>query len=407
MKIWLKILLAVLLGGVLGLLLPLDDTTGEILSFVRDVVVGLGRLFLLPLVATGVIIGTYELKREGRIGEILGRLFLVVCAVDIGVVFLALLSSGFLPLERIPILVEEVEPVEIPDIRSLLLSLVPMNFFEIFLSSGSFLLPVVLVGFSLGSIIPLDSYLTDPFVDVVDAANRVFYLVNAFVVEILPFGFVGVVAHFLYSLRGETDLSLYGNLLGMIGIFGGILFLLLVLVSVVWIRRGTGRWSLHHLPALFLGLFPGDGYFPLGFLIRLGKENGGVPRKVGALAYPVGILFARAGSAGVVLISFTVLLSSYSSLGLSPLDYLWLAGMGLLFLPLFGALPGSAVMVGLVMLSRLYGRGLDEAYLIFRPVFPLLVSMGTLLDVLCVSFLGETVAGLMGEREPIPPERHI
>jgi Na+/H+-dicarboxylate symporter len=48
--------------------------------------------------------------------------------------------------------------------------------------------------------------------------------------------------------------------------------------------------------------------------------------------------------------------------------------------------------VALSTLCALYGRGLQEGYLILRPIAPLLISFGVLLDVLTSAFLSLLVA---------------
>jgi Na+/H+-dicarboxylate symporter len=57
-----------------------------------------------------------------------------------------------------------------------------------------------------------------------------------------------------------------------------------------------------------------------------------------------------------------------------------------------GTVPGLGSYVALSTLCALYGRGLQEGYLILRPIAPLLISFGVLLDVLTSAFISLLVA---------------
>ena len=62
-------------------------------------------------------------------------------------------------------------------------------------------------------------------------------------------------------------------------------------------------------------------------------------------------------------------------------------------LPNIGAtVPGLGSYVALSTLCAIYGRGLQEGYLILRPIAPLLISFGVLLDVLSSAFVSLLVA---------------
>jgi hypothetical protein len=47
---------------------------------------------------------------------------------------------------------------------------------------------------------------------------------------------------------------------------------------------------------------------------------------------------------------------------------------------------------GLAMLSGMYGKGMEEGFLILRPVSIILISLGALLDTVCASFVTTLVS---------------
>ena len=140
------------------------------------------------------------------------------------------------------------------------------------------------------------------------------------------------------------------------------------------------------------GLVSGDGYFTLGFSIRNGKENFGIPRKIGSATFPLFALFGRAGTAMVSSVSFIVIINSYSSLGITALDLFWVILFSFLVSFTLGGVPGAGAFVALSSLCAAYGGGYEEGYLILKPVAPLLVSVAVLLDVATASFASMLVA---------------
>jgi Na+/H+-dicarboxylate symporter len=144
-----------------------------------------------------------------------------------------------------------------------------------------------------------------------------------------------------------------------------------------------------------LGAFlSGDVYFSLGLLTRHGNEVLGIPRKISAASYPLLSVLSRGGRAMIMAMSFIVTLRSYSSLDIGFLHILWIiaASFGISFL--LGSVPGIGALVGVAMLSGMYGR--EEGFLILRPVAVLLVSLGAFLDTVCASFVTTLVSESMG-----------
>jgi Na+/H+-dicarboxylate symporter len=127
-------------------------------------------------------------------------------------------------------------------------------------------------------------------------------------------------------------------------------------------------------------------------LVKHGKENLGIPRRVGSAVYPLFAIFGRTGTALVASATFLLVLKSYSSLEITFFQVLWTLLFSLLISLTLGTVPGLGSYVALSTLCAFYGRGLQEGYLILRPVAPLLISFGVLLDVLTSAFVSLLVA---------------
>jgi len=157
-------------------------------------------------------------------------------------------------------------------------------------------------------------------------------------------------------------------------------------------RQNPYKWLYAVVAPALTAFFSGDNYLSVVMLAKHGKENLGVPRRVGSAVYPLFAVFGRTGTALVASATFLLVLKSYSSLEITFGQVLWTLLFSLLISLTLGTVPGLGAYVALSTLCALYGRGLQEGYLILRPIAPLLISFGVLLDVLTSAFLSFLVA---------------
>ena len=394
MKIWIKLLAGTVVGVLLGLFLPLDETGVDVFSYLSELIVNIGRYAIFPLVFFSLVIGTFELKTEKKVLRVYGRAVLYMVAASALLAVIGSLSVLLMSPDRIPIVIEEEIVFNRPGIREILLEVFPRNLFKIFGGDGSFLLPVYFLAFFLGLNFTFDRLVTRPAVQFFDSMARILYHINAFVLEIMGLGMIVLSAFLVQQALATAEIGLHRQLLLVLGIdtavilFGvypGLLFLL-------YDRKNPYRWLYATLAPAIAGLVSGDGYFSLGFLIRNGKANLGIPRKVGSTTFPLFAIFGKAGTAMVSSVSFIVIINSYSSLGITALDLFWVILFSFLVSFTLGGVPGAGAFVALSSLCAAYGGGYEEGYLILKPVAPLLVSIAVLLDVATASFASMLVA---------------
>jgi Na+/H+-dicarboxylate symporter len=157
-------------------------------------------------------------------------------------------------------------------------------------------------------------------------------------------------------------------------------------------RDNPYKWLYAVIAPALVGFFSGDHYLSVTMLAKHGNENLGVPRRVGSAAYTLFGIFGRAGTALVTAAGFLLVLKSYSTLEVSFLQVLWTILFTTLISLALGSVPGLGAYVALSTLCGIYGRGIQEGYLILKPIAPLLVSFGVLLDVLASAFVSLLVA---------------
>ena len=193
---------------------------------------------------------------------------------------------------------------------------------------------------------------------------------------------------------GQYDLALFKQILIILGLDCALVVFAIFPALLYFLggQQNPYKWLYAVLAPALTAFFSGDNYLSLVMLAKHGKENLGVPRRVGSAVYSLFAVFGRAGTAMVAGAAFLLILKSYSSLEISFLQVLWTLAFSLFVSLTLGTVPGLGAYVALSILCGIYGRGIQEGYLILRPIAPLLVSSGVLLDVLSSAFVSLLVA---------------
>lgn len=390
MKIWIKLLLGSLIGLALGLFLP--ATVQGVLDAVADVLLGIGRYVVFPLVFFSVGVGVSELRQEKRLLRVYASLLKYLAVAAAVLVLIGVVSVLIFPPERVPIAVAADRALQPVSVLDGLKAIFPRNLFMVLVRGGEFLLPVVVLAFLLGVNLDFDRLLTRPIAQFFDSLSRIFYHLNSLVVELVAIAMIAIAAAWIMRVahggpgtyRQILIIMAVDVALVAFGVFPGALSLLGVKNPYRWLYAALG-------PAL-AGLFSGDQYLALGVLTKHGKESLGVPRSIGSSAYAVSACLGRAGSAMVAAVSFMLVLRSYSQIEVSFLQVLWVVGFSFLVSFVLGAVPGSGAFYAVFMLCSLYGRGLQEGYLVLKAIAPLVVAFGAFIDVLASAFVSLLVA---------------
>lgn len=380
MKVWLKTLLAVLAGILIGVLIDGRDGLSELAMQGSQLAIQVGRYALFPVVFFGLVMGTYELRHAEITLGTYGRLFLYLIGASALLTVVGLLSVVALSPERVPIVIVEAKDLPTPRLMATLIQTVPSNLFQVLVGDGVALLPVVVFAIILGLNLDFDKVTTRPIVQIADSLSRIFYHINTLIVEIFWLALLVVTAATFVSLS-SVELALYQQLLlilvlDVVIVCGGVLPALLYLLG----ERRPFRCLYGALGPAILGAATGDQYVAAGALVLHGRASFGLPRSVSSAVYPLFAIFGRAGTALVTSVAFVVVMRSYSSLELSFGQIAWVATFSFLVSFALGGVPGIGAMVALTMLSSLYGRGLQEGHLILQPIAPLLVSIAAFLD---------------------------
>ncbi|MDA8409431.1 MAG: cation:dicarboxylase symporter family transporter [Treponema sp.] len=404
MKIWLKYLIAALVGSAIALVLPASDAgASKVLSTIFGIAVHVGRYALIPLVFFSLPVAVFELNEDREFWKDLGRAALFLVISVLAFTLLGVLGAAIFHPARIPLVADSAAAIPVPGVAQYLDAIFPSSVFAT-LIQGDYLLPVCLLSVFLGLAFSHERALTKPAILVFDALSRAFYHINAVFAEFLGILIIGVSAWSVFELRSALSGDYYRPLLLVVGVETLVMALVIVPLALFLLldRKNPYRYLYAILGPAIAGLMSGDAYFPLGSLMKHVRESLGVRRRASALALPLAAIFGRAGTVLVTATTFVVVLASYSDLGLSAGTLLWILGAAPLVTLLLGTIPGTGTMTALVALSALYGRGFENGYLIAVPVALPLSAAGAFLDIIWAGVVSLVLArreGYAKERE--------
>jgi len=271
-------------------------------------------------------------------------------------------------------------------------------------SGGDGLAPLLVLAVILGLAFSFDQAATKPVVNFFDSLSRIVYQINSLFVEVLAIFAILAAAYNARAFQAVLRLHLYKGLL--ISVAAEVLFALLIVIPLVLYFTGGKKNPFRVLYGLLgpslAATISGDLFFGAGTLMKHAKESLGIRRRSGTLTIPIALLLGRSGTSLITATSFIVVLNSFSNLGLSITNLLWL----LFFVPLsallLGAAPGRGPAAALALLSGLYGRGFETGYLLLaQAALPLLLA-GVFLDSVwagCVAWIVTRSEGMAVDRE--------
>ncbi|MDR2403205.1 MAG: cation:dicarboxylase symporter family transporter [Spirochaetaceae bacterium] len=410
MKVWLKLLIGSLLGILLGFLLPRDnETITGALRWFEELALRIGRYGVVPVLVFSLAIGIYELRQDSKFWGIIFRSFLVMAGSGLFVIAAGIMVTLFFPPARIPILIEEqVEAISL-GVRESVLDLFPSNMFAVLGSEGLYLFPVYVFAFFLGMGLSYDRNYTKPVLSLMDSLSRIFYHIASFFSEILALVIIILAAYWAVRYNEVLRAGVFKDLLLLLGIFSVILGFIILPLFLYLVKPKTNPWAELYgsLGPAIAAFFSGDINFTMPVLLRHAKENLGARRRINTVTIGLFTTFGRAGSAMVAAIAFIVIIKSYSSLGVTPMDVAAIGFRAFLISFLLARHPGDGAYTALAVLCAGYGRGFEAGYLILKPMAFYLVSVGTFLDVIIASFSTFAIAKMTGFQEEKSPRHFI
>ena len=191
MKLWMKILIAIILGTATGLIL---GPHAEYLKPIGQVFLNLISMIIMPLVLASMVIGVTSIHDPSKLSRVgLKTLFLymvttmIAIAIGLSFAYFFQLGSG-MGL----ILPGSIEVQEAPSIKDILLSTIPSN--PILALAEGNVLQIIVFAIFLGIAINFAGAKGKPLLNVIESLAEVMFRLTAIVMEFSPIGVFALMA---------------------------------------------------------------------------------------------------------------------------------------------------------------------------------------------------------------------
>ena len=388
MKIWIKYIIGCALGILATFVFPIESlNSSEILTIVSELAIRCGRYILPALLFFSISVAVSQLLKT----KMMLKMFLLTLVVIIlsSVVFslLGLGSVTLFKLPRIPILVDVVSENVSTGLKENILKLFPYSSFEV-LVDGVFYLPVMLFAVFAGAGCAADKNESKQAVGLFDSLSRVCFNILSLIIEIFSVGFIALSCRWFISFTGIVQSGIYNKLI--ILLLADFIFIAVIFYPLMLFLLCKER---HPYKVLYASIAPilsafitGDSNISLAISLKHAKDSLGIKRQAGTISLPLFSVFARGGSALTLIISFIVILKSYSNLSISPSDIVWITTTSCLLSFCLGALPSGGTYTALIIICMQYGRGFEAGYLLLKPAIPVICSFAAAIDAVTMMF---------------------
>ena len=245
-----QILLALILGFVLGLLLQGNA------EFAKSYIAPLGTIFLnllkfivVPLVLVSIIVGIISMKDVSTLGRLGIRtlayfMATTIVAVSLGLVISTLLK-GFFPVISITS-AEQPELVTNMTFMDQIVNMFPRNFVEPMVKNE--MMQVIVIALLVGFAIVKVGEKAKPVADLLNSINEITVAILVFIMKLAPFGVFCLLCP-VVAENGAQIVGTYAALMG-IGYFCFFAHAVLVYGGCVWTMGKMRPWR------FFKGMFP-------------------------------------------------------------------------------------------------------------------------------------------------------
>lgn len=386
MKIWIKYLIGTVLGIIASLVLPMSSpAVSAFVAGASELAVRFGRYALLPLLFFGAAMAFFNIRNNRHFTKTILWTFGTIIGSTLILVFLGIISILIVKLPRIPITGDKLAEIPTIQVKDLLMAIFPFSSFDT-LRDGKYLLPAFVFAGIAGAGCASDKNASKPVLSVFESAAKLCYTITTFFIEWFSVGMIAVSCWWMFQMKQIFAASSTTFIPLLLMLLVDFILVAVVIYPLVLRLLCKDLKPYHVLYAsvcpLISAFFSGDTNVSLQINMKHGKDSLGIHEEVNNFSFPLFSIFGKGGAALATSICFVMILRSYSSLGFTFADVIWIffTTFGISFL--LGALPVDGPFVALLVICTMYGRGFGEGYLLLKPAIPLICSFAAAFDVL-------------------------
>ncbi len=394
MKLWVKYLLAMILGVATAFILPANNPeVTAIINALHEFAIRFGRFTLVPLLFFGISVAVFKLRSSKQLIKTASWTTMTILGTTAILCVLGLLSILIVKLPRIPITGEKITEIPSLGLKNFIMQIFPYSGFDA-IKDGSYLLPCFIFAGFAGAGCVSDQTVSKPVITFFESAAKLCYSIMSFFIEWLCIGMIAVCAYWTITARAILSFGIYTPLFIMLLVDFILVFALIYPIIIRFLCNDLHPYHILYacITPIITSFFSGDSNLALPVNLRHVRESLGAHSESADVTVPLFSIFARGGSALVSSICFIMILRSYSSLGFTSFDVLWIFFSSFFISLVLGALPTGGTFIALTVLCTMYSRGFEAGYLLLRPAAPIFCSFAAAFDAVSAIFGSYVVA---------------
>ncbi|MCK4798697.1 MAG: dicarboxylate/amino acid:cation symporter [Spirochaetes bacterium] len=387
MKIWLKMLIAIIFGILVSIFIPefKSFSFNNFFQFLSNVAINSLLYLTLLYVLVKAFLGFLNLKKK----NLNKKIFLVfIPGIFISILFSIIVSIGFMNLNVFwpgnKFIQEGVKIDHSNSFASLILKTINENIFSSFEGSANFILPIIFIAF----IFAIAAYYSNKkgiyFIESIESFDAI---LDKIVRQVLEFFSIGAIFIFASFVKKETfspdNLNFIFSPLIAVILIALVVIIFYTVILYIFIKEKTRSFYLGFLGAGLIAFVTGNTVASIIPLVEHLKKNVGIKKELADTLGPIGMIINKSGT---VIISTVVILSiiwiyTPNELGIM----LQIAFFFLIFIFSF-SLDGSSekgfLVIVAIILSFPSLHLEQDSYLAFLISVPILSRIGTFIDTL-------------------------
>ncbi len=371
-----------LIGIIAALFLPLSSILSRVIGDISSYILGAGSYFFLPLIFFSLPVAITRLRRLGKLRPLLAHSSLYIVVSSAILALSGTIIALAIDIGRIPVVSVQPSQVVLPQLGNTIRSILSFEGLWKPVNEGLPLLTILLPACLLGWHFFHNKEIAEPSYNVFDSLSRIFYRANRYLLKFMPFFLAVLAFQSIYSARRIAGFQKFVPLVTVL--LGTSAFLIIIVYPLLLriIVKYNSPWkTLAQLSGPIIGaLFSASPLFNYGNTAYHLKEKIRIPRQSSALILPGCLMFARGGTALFGAVCMMTIIRSYSSLEITLFQAAWTALFSFLVSFVLPTVPVHGLTAMLVIIGKLYARGVENGWYILMPIIPLLVMICTMLD---------------------------
>ncbi len=294
MKLWVKVLIAMGLGVVVGLVF---GERAVILKPIGSIFLSLINMIIVLLVLASMTVGItsiHDPQKLGRVGlkTLLLYLSTTIIAIAIGLMVAQIFHPGSaLKLE----LVTEINLPDTPSISEIILSVIPENPMRSLVEGN--VLQIIVFSLFLGVSINFAGEKGRPLLELLESLADVMYRLTSIVMEFSPVGVFAIMASVTGTLGAKVLLPLLQFLLAYYG--ACLLHILIVFCGILWFLARLNPWPFFRGmgDAIMIAFSTSSSSATLPVSMHCVQQNLGVSKNITSFVLPLGSTVNMNGAA--------------------------------------------------------------------------------------------------------------